>query len=451
MTPPETTAAAPRDTARRDLLGVFVRHGVACNLLMVIMLLAGALALKYLNIQFFPNFELDIVSVRTTWPGAGAEDVETALTAPLEQRLRNVDNLKEFTSTSAPGVSAITLEFAEGTDIVLALDQVKREVDNFSNLPDDAEEPRVVRGVRYESIARLLITGPDNVDELRRVARRFERELLAAGIDKVGIVGLPEEQIRVAVDAASLQRLGLDLDSIGARIDALSRDLPAGLIGEIDGTRELRSLEQRRRVASFANLPLLGEQNSRVNLGDVATIERVARDGQSWLSVNGKRALVMVLQRAEGGDTLEAAARLESWLDATLPALPPRLQVKVFNENWEIIEQRIGVLVWNGGGGLALVLITLFLFLSGRVAFWVAVGIPVSFMATLAVLYLAGGSINMVSLFALIMALGIIVDDAIVVGEDALSRTTTDGRGAACCAAEGGAQTHAAAGDWRRR
>jgi len=184
------------------LLGVFVKHKVAPNLLVVIMILAGLLALKKLNVQFFPSFELDIISVSTTWSGASAEDVERALTIPLEQRLRNVDYLKRMSSSSAPGVSGITLEFEEGSDMVLALDQVRKQVDDFTSLPEDAELPRVSQDVRYESVARVLISGPDNLDDLRNLARQYEQQLLTRGIDKVELEGLPKESILISVPSA---------------------------------------------------------------------------------------------------------------------------------------------------------------------------------------------------------------------------------------------------------
>ena len=168
---------------KNDILGVFASHKVAPNLLMIIMILAGFLALKKLNVQFFPTFELDIINVSTVWSGASAEDVERAITIPLEQRLRNVDDLKQMTSSSAPGVSGITLEFEEGSDIIQALDQVKKQVDDFTSLPQDAELPKVAQTVRYESVARILISGPDNLDDLRKLARQFEQQLLARGID----------------------------------------------------------------------------------------------------------------------------------------------------------------------------------------------------------------------------------------------------------------------------
>jgi multidrug efflux pump subunit AcrB len=277
----------------------------------------------------------------------------------------------------------------------------------------------VIHPARYEPVASLRLSGPEDLGELRRLARRMERELLARGIDRIDIDGLPDEAIRIAFDPVDLQRLGLDLEEVAARIDRLSRDLPAGLAGSDDSARELRSLDQRRDPAGFANLPLVGEGAARIDLGAVAQITREPMERQPEISVGGQRAIVLKLSRTAAGDSLEAARVLDAWFTETRPTLPPGVELEVFSERWELILDRINVLLKNGAGGLLLVLITLFLFLSGRVAFWVAVGIPVSFMATLAVLYLAGGSINMVSLFALIMGLGIIVDDAIVVGEDA--------------------------------
>jgi len=402
-----------------SLLGVFARHRVAANLLMVIMLLSGVIALNKLNVQFFPNFELDQISVSTVWSGANSEDVETGLTIPLEQRLRSIDHLDDMTSTSATGTSGITLSFEENTDISFALDEVKKQVDNFKNLPEDAEDPQVAQLVRYESVARILISGPDQIDELRMLARQFERELIEAGIDKIEIFGLPTQQLQIEISSEQMQRLGVGLDELARRIDLESQDLPAGLIGEEDGAREIRSQNQRRTPQDFANLAIVSEADKRIYLGDIAEVRQRHLPGSPTISLDGKQAVVLVLRRNESGDSLEAAEILENWLQKTRAQIPPNIKIQVFNERWQLIKERILLLVKNGAGGLVLVLLILYLFLSARVAFWVAVGIPVSFMATLAVLYLVGGSINMISLFALIMALGIIVDDAIVVGEDA--------------------------------
>ncbi len=401
------------------LLGIFARHKVAPNLLMAIMLLAGLLSLTRLNTQFFPNFELDMITVSVVWSGASAEDVEQAITIPLEQRLRLVDNLKQMSSSSAAGTSGVTLEFEDGADMTLAMEQVRKQVDSFTALPPDAESPRISQLVRYESVARLLVSGLADGQDLRYWVRRFEQQLLERGIDKVDIEGLPEESLIIELPSLKLLELGMGLPQVAERLRANSQDIPAGLSGRADGTREVRSLEQRRSPGELAGLPLLEAPGAHLTLGDVARIERRIPEGAETLSLDGERAAVLVLRRSEQGDSLESARILQDWLDEVRPTLPPTLRVEVFSERWQLIKQRILLLLENGASGLLLVLIILYLFLSPRVAFWVAVGIPVSFMATLAVMYLSGESINMISLFALIMALGIIVDDAIVVGEDA--------------------------------
>jgi multidrug efflux pump subunit AcrB len=423
---------------RSDLIGLFAHHKVAANLLMIIMIMSGAFALDRLNVQFFPTFELEIVQVRVVWSGASAEDIEDGITNPLEQRLRTVDNLDKMTSTSSQGISAITMEFKEGTDPLLALDQVRRFVDEFRNFPQDAEKPEVSLLTRYEQVARLLITGLADPAEMRGLARRFESELLDQGLDKIEIKGLPDEEIGIQVDNEQLEQMGLSLQEIGRRVGDFSRDLPAGSVGRGEGSRELRSLDKRRDALEFADLPVRTDNELRVNLGDIAEIERGPSDNTVGVSVDGKPAVEIIVQRSEQGDTLEAARNLAEWLDKTRSTLPPGVEIAVYDASWELVRDRIMLLVRNGVGGLMLVVLILYLFLTGRVAFWVAWGIPVSFAATLFVLYLSGGSINMISLFALIMALGIIVDDAIVVGEDAMAHYQMGE--APLLAAEGGAR-----------
>lgn len=404
---------------QRGVLGFFVHHRVAANLVMIVMLLAGVLAVNRMNIQFFPTFELDVVSVTVVWSGASAEDVEQAITDPLEQRFRSINGLKKMTSTSAQGIASITLEFREGTEPIQAVDDVRQQVAEFRNLPADAETPRVSRIGRYEPVARLLIYGDLAPDELRRLAYRYEDELLRSGIDRVEIRGLPELQMSIDVPAERLQALGLALDDIADRVQALSRDLPAGLMGQQDSTRELRATGQGRRVEDFAELSVVAGNRERIRLGDIAIIRQESRDQQVNLTRDGMPAVELQLLRAEQGHSLRAAESLETWLEKIRPTVPPTVKLDVYDETWSLIDQRISLLINNGLGGLLLVLVLLYLFLPGRVAFWVAVGIPTAFLAALGVLWLLGGSINMISLFALIMALGVIVDDAIVVGEDA--------------------------------
>lgn len=403
---------------RQDLLGTFVHHPVAANLFMLILMLAGFFALSKLNVQFFPSFNLDVVNVRVEWRGAAAEDVEEGLTTPLEQKLKSVSGVKNLTSTSSQGVSSISIEFKEGTDPISAVDEVKQAVDQFRNLPQDAEPPEVSRVIRYESIARVLLIG-DDLSELRRLVRQFEQELLGRGIDKVDLLGLPDEEVAITIAGNELERLGLTLDQVATRIGQTNRDLPAGKVGEGEVQREVRGVNLRRDARDYQDLPLVTEAGSRIELGQVARIERGPRDNSLFLEVNGKPTVELLLKRAEQGNSLTAAKILKAWLEDTRPRLPPTVRLEVYDEQWTLIEDRIGLLVTNGAMGLVIVVLILLLFLNGRVTAWVALGIPTAFLATLAVVWLVGGSINMISLFALIMALGVIVDDAIVVGEDA--------------------------------
>lgn len=403
----------------RGVIGFFVHHRVAANLVMIVMLLAGALALTRMNIQFFPSFELDVVTVQVVWSGAAAEDIEQGITDPLEQRLRSLEGLKRMSSTSAQGISSITLEFTEGVNPIEAVDDVRQQVSEFGNLPADAEVPRISRVGRYEPVARLLFYGDLDPDELRYLAHRFEDELLQRGIDRIELRGLPVQQMSIEIPVERLESLGLSLDDIGDRVQALSRDIPAGLLGQQDSTRELRATGQGRSPADFGAMTLIGGEQTRIRLGDVAIIRQESREQQVTLSQDGLPAVELQLLRAEQGHSLKAAQLLEGWLEDTRPGLPPSVKIKVYDETWQLIDERISLLISNGLGGLVLVLVLLYLFLPGRVAFWVAVGIPTAFLAALGVLWLYGGSINMISLFALIMALGVIVDDAIVVGEDA--------------------------------
>ena len=412
-------------TRNFGFISVFAQHRVAPNLLMMMMLIAGVWALTGLNKQFFPNFALDFVNVRVVWSGASSEDVESAITNPIEEELRTLDNVIKLSSTSSEGVATITLEYEEGTDMGEAIDQVKERVGLIRNLPLSSEEPEISRIVRYEPVAKMLISGPEDINELRPLARQIERELLKRGIDKVELVGLPREEISIQVRSQTLRELGVSINDLAARVNSASQDMPAGVVGRGDAARQLRALEQRRGELDFERLALLADGSGRrLTVGDVGTVTRRARSGEIEILFRGRPAVEFKLRRTESGDSLEAASVFQTWLEERRPTLPPGIDVFVYDESWSLIRDRIELLIRNGAGGLILVVAILFLFLNGRVAWWVAVGIPVSFMAALGILKLVGGSINMISLFALIMTLGIIVDDAIVVGEDTLAHFT---------------------------
>lgn len=426
-------------TKHNDFIALFAQHKVAANLLMIIMILAGLASLARLNTQFFPTFALDIINVRVEWRGASAEDVEDAISSRIEQELRAIDFVDKMTSTSSYGMSVVTLTFEEDTDMGKALDQVKDQVAQLRNLPSDSEIPEVSLVTRYEGVARMLITTEGSLDELRYLVHKIEHDLLDRGISRVNITGLPKQEIAIQMSTKQLESLGMSLADVSQRVSELSRDLPAGEIGNDDTARQLRSLDQRRDAQAFGELPLKSDfEGGLLYLHDVAQIERRPMRKQVSVYYQGKPAVEIELQRTESADSLDSATILEQWLQDNKSQLPQGVSIEVYDASWKLIKERMNLLLTNGLGGLVLVIGILFLFLHGRVAWWVAVGIPVSFMATLFIMYLFGGSINMISLFGLIMALGIIVDDAIVVGEDGLAHYQSGE--SSLEAAEGGAR-----------
>ncbi|RRJ84535.1 efflux RND transporter permease subunit [Aestuariirhabdus litorea] len=409
--------------APRGFIALFASHRVASNLLMGLMILAGLWALDRLNTQFFPEFEVDLITVNVVWSGASAEDVERAITVPIERELKGINGIEKNFATSSSGMSSFRLEVDPDTEIGLVLDDVKQAIDSVTNLPEDAEEPVVQKLARYESVAKVLVTGTDTLAELVPLVYRMERELLSLGIRKVNFTGMPDEEIAIQIAPEQLHDLGLTLEEVAALVRQRSRDLPAGTAGRKEGSRMVRSLGQERSVGGFESLPLLAQENGvLLRLGDVARIERRPQDGESYITYKGKPAIQMSLMRAKKDDTLNSARLMNQWLEQKRAELPSSISLIVYDESWTYLRDRINLLLKNGLGGLVLVIAILFLFLNVRVAWWVTVGIPVSFLAALAVLYLTGGSINLISLFGMIMTLGIIVDDAIVVGENTLAR-----------------------------
>ncbi len=404
------------------MISLFTTHRVAANLVMSLMILAGLWAIQKLNTQFFPDFDVEVITVSTTWRGATADDIQQAITLPIERELKGLAGIDRYFSSSSAGLSSIRLELDRGVDVIEVNDRVRQALTTLDSLPDDADEPVVNKLERFEAIARLVIAGGVSLDELRSLARRLEQDILNAGIRKVEIVGLPDQELVIEIASEQLHSLGLDLASIAQAVRERSVDIPAGTAGAEFVDRPLRSLGQARMPLEFAELPLLtGRNGELVRLGDVANITLTGAENQPVLRLGGKPAVEMILYRTKTDDTLASAELLQQWLESMRPELPESIDIVVYDQSWRYLSERLQLLLKNGAGGLLLVIAILFLFLNVNVAFWVAVGIPVSFMAALAILELIGGSINIISLFGMIMVLGIIVDDAIVVGEDILA------------------------------
>jgi multidrug efflux pump subunit AcrB len=403
------------------LIRLLAQHRVAANLAMIMMILAGVWTIKSIPTQLDPPTNLPLVKVEVEWRGASAEDIEELITTPIEQQLRTLTDLRELRSKTVNGSVEITAWFHFDADMVVALDQVKQRVANIRNLPPDIEPPTVRRFIDLEPVTALLITGDGNLSELVPIIRGFEKDLLARGAEAVVYDGLPDEEIALQVGGKRLHELSLTLDELAAEVSRISRNVPAGSVGRGQGSRQLRSLDQRRDPLSFEQL-YIENGDQLIRLGEIADVVRRPRDGQPVVNHDGGPAVIMLIMRRTETDALNANRLVDDWLADVTPTLPQGINIELYNNIWSFLGAQVETIVVNGFSGLILVIGTLFLFLSGRAGFWVMVGIPVSFLLGLALFHsVFGYGISIIALIGFIMALGIVVDDAIVVGEDAVT------------------------------
>ncbi|MEQ8661449.1 MAG: efflux RND transporter permease subunit [Gammaproteobacteria bacterium] len=404
--------------AHGGMLGLFAHHPTAANLLLGLMVICGVAAVTQINRQFFPDFGIDMVTVTVTWPGASAADVDQNIVQAIEPELRFLDGVKKVTSASYEGVAGITAEFQPGSDMQQALADVEAAVGQVRTLPEDAERPEIRRIVRYETVSRLVLSGPFPEHSLKAHAERIRDELLDRGVDRIDLHGARKEEIWVEVRPAALRQLDMTIGDIATRIAETSQDLPAGELA--GGERQVRSLGLLRNADALRELELRAlADGRRVRLGDVAKVSEAFREGEQQSVRHGRLAIELELKRAINSDALTMAALVDAYVTELAARLPAELRLEQYDVRAKSIRERISLLVTNGVGGLVLVLAVLFLFLNARVALWVAVGIPASMLAAVAVMWASGQTINMISLFGMIMAIGIVVDDAIVVGEHA--------------------------------
>ncbi len=404
------------------LIGLFVRHPTASNLLMVAIVLIGAYCITKINIQFFPTVEIPNITVTVTWAGASAADVEENIINALEPELRFVDGIDKVTSYSIEGLATLSLQFKSDVDMQKAQSDVEQIVARTTNLPKDSEEPVVQRIAFYEPVARISISGPFSENAIKAYAKQIRDGLLSSGIDRVDFVGKRSEEIWVRLREYDLHRLSINLSEVAATVRDNTRNLPSG-VSEGDVDIQLRSVSERKTPETMGEIEVKSQKSGqKVILRDIATIEQRFDKDQKTGFINGMPAIELQIKRSPTANTLKTMKNMEDYLKKVLPTLPKTLNVQVYSIQGKLVQQRLGILIENGIQGLIIVLLVLFIFLNARIAFWVAAGIPVALLGTLAVMYLSGQSINMVSMFALILMLGIIVDDAIVVGEHTATR-----------------------------
>jgi len=414
----EMTEQSWRTSLFRPVLAYFTRHRTAANLIMVLVLALGALSYGQIRSQFFPDIIIESVDVRIDWDGAGAEDIDYAIVQLLEPVLLAVEGVASTSSVSSEGRARITLEFEPGWDIKRGTDDVRAAVDATTGLPDDVEEPTVRQNAWRDRVTDVVITGPVSVELLGKYVDEFIVRLFEAGVTRSTIRGIEAPLTVIEVPEKELIRNDIALRDIASVVGEEAEADPAG---EISGAAaRVRTGLEKRTVEEIESIALRSlPDGSRLYVGDIARVYVEGIDRGRAYFVDQNPAVSIRIDRTDRGDAIALQRTVEDVAADLARELPARVSIDLIRTRAEYITGRLNILLENGALGLALVVTLLFLFLNARTAFWVAVGIPTAMMAALAMMYAFGFTLNMISLFALIICLGLVVDDAIVVGEHA--------------------------------
>ena len=404
--------------AAGGILSYFTRHRTLANLLLMLMLIGGFAALPNMRTQFFPDVVLDSVTVSVTWEGASAEDIDRAIVQVLDPVLIAVEGVESAEATSREGQASISLEFEADWDMARATDEVQSAVDTVTDLPEEAEEPTVRRSAWRDRVTDLVITGPVSPQQLGLYADELVVRLFAAGVTRTTIRGVAAPQTLVEVPSARLIEHDITMAEIAEAIAAEVDTDPAGDV-ESANTR-VRTGNEKRTPEDIAAIVLRTDANGTpLTVGDVAQVKLEGSDRERSYFVGTDPAISVRIDRSDRGDAVGIQRQVEEVAGKLEATLPEGVTIDLIRTRAAEITARLDILIENGLMGLGLVVVLLFLFLNARTAFWVAAGIPVAMMAAIAIMYAAGLTLNMISLFGLIITLGIVVDDAIVVAEHA--------------------------------
>lgn len=402
----------------RGVISFFARHPVAGNLLMMLLLLFGVYGLTQLNRQVLPNFELDIINVGVQWPGSSPQDVEANIIQAIETEVRFLDKVERVDAMAYAGSAQLKIRFEEGANMSKALTDTQAAISRITTFPVDIEKPVITQLVQYDDVCHIEISGPFSEAALKRLGKRIRDDLLNLGMSNVSLVGVRQSEIWVEVAPETLRRLDLTVQDVATRIEQFSIDLPSGTIESGGMARQIRSEGLARSARGVGEIELISKASGeKLRMKEIARIIETFEEGAISHMRNGRASVGVSVGRGPKVDSIDAQRAVAKYVAELQAELPPTLEVKMFDIFADQATQRVRMLVNNGFGGLVLVLIVLFVFLNFRVAFWVAAGIPVAIMGALGGMAMMGMSLNMISMFAIIMGLGIIVDDAIVIGE----------------------------------
>jgi multidrug efflux pump subunit AcrB len=398
-----------------------LQNRVAANLLMIFILVSGIVSISNLSVRLFPETDVGSISVSVPYPGATPGEVETSIVRPIEERLEGLEGVDKITGLAASNVGNITVDIAEGESMSEMLDEIKSEIDRITLFPEEAEEPQVTEIEADELTAQIVIHGEVERELLKQTADRVRAELAASdAMSLVEIGGAPEYLIDVTVNEDALRARNLSLTGIANAIGAQSLDLSAGEIEDSSQLVRVRSVGERRNGEQLEQVVIgSGATSTPILLGDVAEVNDGLADEPVLAVFNGEPATFVTVFRVGQEKQLDVAAAVRDYMDNEISGvLPDGVQATLWRDESVYLQQRIELLTKNAVIGLALVCVLLLAFLDLRIAFWTAIGVGVCFAGVFFPMFLLGISINQLSLFGFILAIGIIVDDAIVVGEN---------------------------------
>ncbi|MDX1632601.1 MAG: efflux RND transporter permease subunit, partial [Thermoanaerobaculia bacterium] len=395
-------------------------NSIAANLLMVILLGAGVWTAFNIQKEVFPQFALDIVDVSVVYPGAAPAEVEDGILLPVEEAIRGVQGIKEITSTAREGSGSVSIELVAGTDRMKAFQEIDQAVNRIRTFPDDIEEPEVQLEAQEQEVMELGLYGDVDIWTLRQLAERLRDRLLShEAITQVDIGNVPDYVTHVEIPLHRLRQYGLTLGEVAEIIARSSQDIPAGAVETHGGEILLRMQERKQWAEEFGRIEILtSEAGSTLTLAELADITDGFEEAGFHSRFNRKPSVEVQVYRIGKQSPLEISAAVENILEEVEGTLPEGVEIRIDSSAARDYRDRLSLLIENGVLAIAIVLCILALFLELRLAFWVMMGMTISFVGALVFLPAVGVSINMISMFGFLVVLGIVVDDAIVVGEN---------------------------------
>jgi len=415
--PPTSADAAPR---RPGPIAWMARNSIAANLIMVMLLGGGVWTALTIQKEVFPQFQLDTVTVSVAYPGAAPAEVENGILLPIEEAIRGIQGIKEVTSTAREGSGSVTIELVAGANRMRAFQDIDQAVNRIRTFPDDIEEPEVQLQSRQREVIEIGLYGDVDIWTLRQIGERVRDRLLGdETITQVELSRVPDYITHVEIPLQRLREYDLTLEEVARIIGESSEDVPAGAVETSGGEILLRMKERKQWGEEFGRIEILSaESGGTVTLADIADITDGFEESGFHSQFNQQPSIELEIFRIGQQSPLEIAAAVKSILKDLENTLPPGVKTRIDSNMADDYRDRLSLLLENGAFAVVIVLLILAAFLEVRLAFWVMMGMTLSFVGGLTVLPMLGVSINMISMFAFLVVLGIVVDDAIVVGEN---------------------------------